>query len=82
MKYRKKPVVIDAIKLGIDNVDVVCEFCPPGRTEPNSLGVLIKTLEGEMQASWGDFVIRGIKGEVYPCKPDIFNASYITVEEE
>jgi hypothetical protein len=51
MKYRKKPVVIDAVKLGIDNVDVVCEFCSPRRAEPNQLGVEIKTLEGNMQAA-------------------------------
>jgi len=76
MKYRKKPVVVDAVKLDIDNVDVVCEFCSPRRAEPNPLGVLITTLEGKMQASWGDFIIRGVKGEVYPCKPDIFNATY------
>ena len=76
MKYRKKPVVIDAVKLGVDNINVVCEFCSPGRAEPNGLGIIIKTLEGDMQAAWGDFIIRGVKGEFYPCKPDIFEVTY------
>lgn len=45
-------------------------------------GLIIKTLEGEHLASWEDYVIKGIKGEFYPCKPDIFKLTYDTLEKE
>ena len=76
MKYRKKPVVIDAVKLGIDNLDVIEEFVFPNKFKQISLGIEIKTLEGTMLAGWGDFIIKGVKGEFYPCKPDIFELTY------
>lgn len=60
-KFRKKPVVIEAVKA--------------------KLPIKIPTLEGVMQANTGDWIIRGIKGELYPCKPDIFNLTYEPVEE-
>ena len=44
-------------------------------------GIIIKTLEGEHVASFGDFIIKGVKGEFYPCKPDIFKMTYYTQEE-
>ncbi len=79
-KYRKKPVVIEAMLLERINADEVAEWC--GGTvhtnlgELNSAGVLIGTLEGSMLANWGDYVIKGVQGEFYPCKPDIFKATY------
>lgn len=92
-RYRKKPVVIDAIQLRWDIWNEVCEFAdvgalaegkpvgcyvgpsgaalPPGETS-EEIGLLIPSLEGIMLARQNDWIIRGVKGELYPCKPDIF----------
>jgi hypothetical protein len=81
-KYRKKPVVIDAFQLRAGEQDssiagdVVAGIAR--YTEDDCL--LISTLEGEMLARPGDWIIRGVKGELYPCKPDIFAATYEPVE--
>jgi len=84
--YRKRPVVIEAARLGEFNGAGVAEWCggvlrggPDGGSR-NGV-VLIKTLEGTMTASPGDYVIKGVQGEFYPCKPDIFEATYEAVEE-
>lgn len=86
MKYRKKPVEIEAFRFGIDNMpdwfmdkvtsnEIILHFyfykqwCE------------IKTLEGVMKAYEGDFIIKGVKGEIYPCKPDVFNQTYEMVGE-
>lgn len=61
MKYRKKPIIIEAY-----------------RTERK---LVIRTLEGDMVASPGDYIITGVRGEQYPCKPDVFEAIYEPVEE-
>jgi hypothetical protein len=83
-KFRKKPVVIEAFQLtpdvcGWDDLPVWARrkvyVHPTGATT-------ISTLEGEMRANSGDWIIRGVKGEVYPCKPDIFAATYEEVKEE
>lgn len=78
--YRKKPVVIEAHQWnGLNRHELAEVF---GTIEPfvavNPLGELlfIKTLEGEMRADKGDWIIRGVKGEFYPCKPDIFASTY------
>jgi hypothetical protein len=77
MKYRKKPVVIDAIKFTGLNHDEIADFCSPTIIKVGGgFTLLIPTLEGEMTANKGDYIIRGIKGEFYPCKPDIFEATY------
>ena len=85
-QYRKKPVVIDAIKydgnfrcLDIFSINEVGKF-KLGQEQDGSTFLLIPTLEGDMKCSKGDYVIRGIKGEYYPCKPDIFEATYEIVE--
>jgi hypothetical protein len=75
-QYRKKPVVIEAIQLTADNTDVLVEFCGDKLKWHPLTGVVIETLEGNMLASKGDYIIKGIKGEFYPCKPDIFEATY------
>lgn len=86
MKFRKKPVVIDAYQLPPAGADVPASFevwCDEvgfanyesGRDET----LIITTLEGDMTASPGDWIIRGVKGEFYPCKPDIFAATYDAV---
>jgi hypothetical protein len=76
MKYRKKPVVIEARQwtddLSGDNI-VRWSGCTVKADED---GLFIPTLEGVMRADLGDFIIRGVQGEFYPCKPDIFQATY------
>lgn len=86
MKYRKKPVVIEAKRLTHQNVSEVQAWCQ-GQTwsrQPTRMvtGLQIHTLEGTMCAEYGDWIIKGVKGEFYPCKPDIFEASYEPVQEE
>lgn len=82
MKFVKKPVVIDAFQLGIDSIpdwfmdkvttnDVILHGDWKDLREAE-----IKTLEGTMLAGKGDFVIKGVAGEIYPCKPEIFHACY------
>lgn len=91
MKYRKKPVVIEAIQVMPEmrrNFGPFPEWAIPhligGKTEKihNSEWVSVKTLEGEMAVSDYDFLIQGIKGEVYPCKPDIFFMTYEPADNE
>ncbi len=85
-KYRKKPVVIEAIRF-YDETDVLCELSDfMGCTkvnyeEPGNPKLLIETLEGTMAASKGDYIIKGVNGEFYPCKPDIFEKTYETLFE-
>lgn len=78
MKYRKKPVVIDAIQLqvGVQSMSAVQAFTS-GTARPEIGGaMLISTLEGNMRADIGDWIIKGVKGEFYPCKNDVFEATY------
>ena len=90
MKFRKKPVVIEAVQMTSEmrrNFGPFPEWALPRlrghRTEKieNSERVIIATLEGDMEAKDGDWIICGVKGEVYPCKPDVFEATYEKVEE-
>lgn len=79
--FRKKPVVIEAIQLDFNNKDEIKKFLGAdlGRTvsAPGHVdAVYIQTLEGTMRADPGDWIIRGVKGELYPCKDDIFKATY------
>lgn len=91
MKYRKKPVIIEAVqfdgtascartilewggpKCGMEHVYTSVQTCP-------NL-IMIETLEGKMRAMPNDWIIRGINGEFYPCKPDIFQKTYEPVED-
>ena len=79
-RYRKLPVVIEAIQLGEDNFEALGEFvgavAVPALLADGSTGLYIHTLEGDMLANLGDYIIKGVKGEFYPCKPDIFEATY------
>lgn len=81
MKFRKKPVIIDAVLWTGENEPEIAEFmgANPVVTMP-SFGCEIATLEGTMTANKGDWIIRGVKGEFYPCKPAIFEATYEAVE--
>lgn len=80
-KYVKKPVVIEALQYLTDNYAEVCEFIGqfPHRYIPSEQLIIIATLEGEHLVRHGDYVIKGIHDEFYPCKPDIFQASYTEV---
>ena len=83
MRYRKKPVEIEAFRLGIFPVPVWFKD-KVSKNEiilHNDLTADINTLEGVMHANYGDFIIKGVAGEIYPCKPDIFIATYEAVDE-
>ena len=86
MKFRKKPVVIEAQQLTAVNLEFVEAWCKgsiKGTVLPREERVIdIFTLEGEMRADIGDWIIKGIAGEFYPCKPAIFQATYEAVEDE
>jgi len=88
-KFKKKPVVIEAIQFTMDTaieclidrkpapfgLSVSGDYHPANRTV-SSAWISIRTLEGTMRADIGDWIIKGVKGELYPCKPDIFEATY------
>jgi hypothetical protein len=80
-QYRKKPVVIEAVLLQEpNNPDNVASWCGGKVCGVGAVGekvwIEIPTLEGVMRADYGDYVIKGVKGEFYPCKPDIFQSTY------
>ncbi len=77
MKYRKKPVEIEAIQWNGRNLIDMNNFITVNFSiNPYSQTIEIPTLEGDMKASVGDYIIKGVQGEFYPCKPDIFKATY------
>ena len=79
--FRKKPIVIEAVQWMGDNEAEILAFCPTAvRVGESSL--IIPTLEGDHRAEPGDWIIRGIAGEFYPCQNDIFNATYARVYDE
>lgn len=94
MKYRKKPIVIDAFRMGMDprpdwfqdkvsanEIITYSDDPDKGPFEFRRTYCDIKTLEGTMRGDFGDYIIRGVQGEVYPCKPDIFEKTYEPVED-
>jgi hypothetical protein len=91
-KYRKKPVEIEAqryadAKSGTEIIQRILDangsaslHClEPDKADHGGHTIMIRTLEGDMHAAFGDWVIRGVQGEFYPCKPDIFAVTYETV---
>ena len=85
-QYRKKPVIIEAFQYGIDNRpdwfddkvtsnDIITHIGTDIK-ETQDYYCEIKTLEGVMTGQLGDFIIQGVSGEIYPCKPDIFEKTY------
>jgi len=74
-RYKKKPVVIEAIQYTGHNGKEIVAFVDR-EIVVNHNEFYIKTIEGQMKLSKNDFVIKGIKGEFYPCKPDIFKETY------
>lgn len=83
MKYRKKPVVIEALEWRGSNEKEMRNFFKSVDFSNFSFnnGFIITTLEGKHRADVGDFVIKGVKGEFYPCKPDIFEMTYEEVND-
>ena len=94
-QYRKKPVIVEAVQLDNINVPSVVRWIGEDKAKmelesdeawklgkaPPIFSVTICTLEGNMKALLGDYVIRGVNGEFYPCKPDIFAKTYEEVDE-
>ena len=87
-KFTKKPVEIEAIQWTGENINELIDFSKTGPTplwgedfqiNKRKREVEINTLEGRMIGKLNDWIIRGIKGEFYPCKPDIFNETYTVV---
>lgn len=94
-KYRKKPVVVEAVRwtgsnleeirnfVGSDLIEECVELFDIKRTLKEMLvDIAIDTLEGTMRVDYGDYIIKGVKGEFYPCKPDIFLKTYEEVIED
>lgn len=92
MKYRKKPVVVDAFQLGKDPMPdwfadaitgnrVILHGSSSGFYHEKDTNADIRTLEGGMHANYGDYIIRGVQGELYPCKAYIFEMTYERVSE-
>ena len=94
-KYRKKRVVVEAVRwtgsnleeirnfVGSDLIEECMELFDIKRTLNKMLvGIAIDTLEGTMRVDYGDYIIKGVQGELYPCKPDIFLATYEEVIED
>lgn len=84
MRFKKKPVEIDAVQFTGDNADDIIAWANEGwngqsRVEVTDAGLVVHTLEGDMIASNDDWIIRGVKNEMYPCKPDIFALTYEAV---
>jgi hypothetical protein len=89
MKYRKKPVVIEAIQWDGNNLTEIRNFvdekvllCDYPRGKHEQVELSIETLEGDHLVTKGDYIIKGVAGEFYPCKPDIFEQTYEMVGEE
>jgi hypothetical protein len=79
--YRKKPVVIQAVQWTGENNTEILHFCSTCyiTSSGKSKDLIVSTLEGDMSASVGDFIIKGVKGEFYACREDIFDITYETV---
>ena len=81
-KYRKRPVIIKAVQWTGDNIEAIRELTVDSPTKRNlhldldENCLFIETLEGTMKANLNDYIIKGVQGEFYPCKPDIFEQTY------
>ncbi len=87
MKYRKKPVVVEAVRWTGENGSEIEAFCGANVLfgtiyEPEPVyAACICTLEGKMYARPGDYIIKGVNGDFYPCKPDVFAKTYERVQD-
>jgi hypothetical protein len=80
-KFRKKPVIIEAMRFA-GNIDKVSEWCPVNERAEDNSWFTIPTLEGDMKCNLGDWIIKGVDGEFYPCKGSIFAKTYEEITEE
>lgn len=80
-KYRKKPVEIEAIQWTGENAKEILAFAKDSYIDKDNYTLKIDTLEGTHIASRGDYIIKGVKGEIYPCKPEIFEMAYEEAEK-
>lgn len=78
--FRKKPVVIEAVRYSGDTTELPYEFGSAITRSINGGSCFLGTLEGVMEAKPGDWIIKGVNGEFYPCKPDIFEKTYEEVQ--
>lgn len=76
MRYRKKPVEIQAVQWNGENIKEVLDFSKDAYLGKDDCTLFVETLEGDMKASIGDYIIKGVNEEFYPCKPDIFKKTY------
>lgn len=76
LRVRKKPIVVEAIRFTGINRAAVLEWCSDAFATSGDQSIGIETLEGDMVATSGDYIIKGVNGEFYPCKPDIFEKTY------
>lgn len=76
-KFIKRPIIIEAVQFDGRNYNECFDFIGGGVKHPSGK-IIIKTLEGDMYCGKKDWIIKGIKGEFYPCKPDIFEETYTT----
>ncbi|WP_277048776.1 hypothetical protein [Solobacterium moorei] len=81
MKYRKKSVIVEAIKYDKGHIGKVLSFCGELYYNQYDNEYYVNTLEGPMKVTDGDYIIEGVNGEFYPCKPDIFEQTYEVVEK-
>lgn len=85
LHYRKKPIVIEAMQLNFSNRGKILDFAKGHITlswrDGYLEGAFIDTLEGGVYATYGDYIIRGVDGEYYPCKPSIFEKTYELAED-
>ena len=82
IKYRKKPIEIEAFQFGVECIPYwFMEKAVTGEVHMYGEQADIQTLEGTMIANYGDFIIKGVRGEIYPCKPDIFYETYEKSED-
>ena len=79
-KYKKKPIIVEAIQWLGNNQHEVLKFIENQGWYSLASGIVIKTLEGKMVADTNDYIIKGIRGEFYPCKPNIFKELYDEVK--
>ena len=75
-KYRKRPVVIEAVQWTGENLLEILQFSKDSFIDRDDYTLKIETLEGVMTVSRGDYIVKGVDGEFYPCKPDIFEKTY------
>ena len=90
LKAKKKPVIVEYVQWTGENVSEIMSFCGSAAHDiyqinlanmPVEYSLIIKTLEGNMRAEPGDYIIKGVHGEFYPCKPDIFKETYEIIDD-